>query len=81
MPNYECPFRLGDTVIPVEAPTDEVDRPPFWVYEMEEFVGQEATVTDVDTLSDFYILQLDISGDYNWKDSWLKHVQPDYTLF
>lgn len=41
MPTYECPFRLGDTVITVEAPYDEVDRPPFWVCEMDEFVGQK----------------------------------------
>ena len=81
MPNYECPFRLGDIVIPVEAPTDEVDRPPFWVSEMEEFVGQEATVIDIDTMSNFYVLKLDISEDFNWKDSWLKHAHTGYTLF
>ena len=81
MPNYECPFRLGDIVIPVEAPSEDVDRPPFWVWEMQDFVGQKATVTDIDTMSSFYVLQLDISGDYNWKDSWLKHAHTDYTLF
>lgn len=81
MPNYECPFRLGDIVIPAEAPEDEVDRPPFWVCEMEEFVGQEATVVDIDTMSNFYVLKLDISEDFNWKDTWLKHANTEYTLF
>lgn len=35
----------------------------------------------IDTMSNFYILRLDISEDYNWRDSWLKFVRTDYTLF
>ena len=73
--------RIHDTVIPIEPAEDEVDRPPFWVCEMDEFVGQEAKVVRIDTMANFYILRLDISEDYNWRDSWLKLVQPDYTLF
>lgn len=81
MPNYECPFRLGDTVIPVEPPADEVNRPPFWVSEMQEFVGQKTTVIRIDAMADFYILRLNIERDFNWRDSWLKHAHTDYTLF
>lgn len=77
MPNYECPFRLGDTVIPIEPAEDEVNRPPFWVDEMEEYLGWEAKVVRIDTMSNFYILRLDISEDYNWRDSWLKFVRED----
>ena len=48
---------------------------------MDDFVGQKATVVRIDTMANYYVLRLDISGDYNWRDSWLKLVQPDYTLF
>ena len=81
MPTYECPFRLGDAVIPIQPPADEADRPTFWVDEMEEFLGREAKVVRIDTMANFYVLKLDISGDYNWRDTWLKRTQPDYTLF
>lgn len=81
LPNYECPFRLGDTVIPIEPAEDDVNRPPFWVCEMDEFVGREARVVRIDTMVNFYILRLDISEDYNWRDSWVKLVHADYTLF
>lgn len=81
MANYKCPFKVGDTVIPVDAPKAEANRAPFWVSGMKKFVGQRTTVTRVDTMADFYILQLDISGDYNWKETWLKHAHTDYTLF
>lgn len=91
LPSYECPFRVGDTVITQQPPVDEEDRLPFWVWELEEFVGQEATVTHIDTLADEldedeyqedgYSLRLDISGDYNWRDTWLKRIRTDYTLF
>lgn len=91
LPSYECPFKVGDTVIPIQPPVDEEDRPPYWVWELEEFVGQEATVMYIDTLADEldedeyqedgYSLQLDISGDYNWRDTWLKLIHTDYTLF
>lgn len=53
MPTYECPFRLGDTVIPVEPAEDEVNRPPFWVDEMEEYLGREAKVVRIDIMSNF----------------------------
>lgn len=53
LPNYECPFRLGDTVIPIEPAEDEVNRPPFWVDEMEEYLGWEAKVVRIDTMSNF----------------------------
>lgn len=81
LPTYECPFRLGDTVIPIAPSDDEANRPPFWVDEMEEFLGREAKVVRIATMSNFYILKLDISGDYNWRDTWLKFVRVDYTLF
>lgn len=81
MSTYECPFRLGDTVIPIEPAEDEVNRPPFWVDEMEEYLGCEAKVVRIDTMSSFYVLRLDISEDYNWRDSWVKFVHADYTLF
>ena len=48
---------------------------------MEEYLGWEAKVVRIDTMSNFYILRLDISEDYNWRDSWLKFVRTDYTLF
>lgn len=41
LPSYECPFRLGDTVIPIEPAEDDVNRPPFWVDEMEEYLGRK----------------------------------------
>ena len=91
LPSYECPFQVGDTVITQQPPVDEEDRPPYWDWEMEEFVGQEATVTYIDTLADEleedeyqedgYSLRLDISGGYNWRDTWLKRIHTDYTLF
>ena len=45
LPSYECPFQVGDTVITQQPPVDEEERPPYWDWEMEEFVGLEATVT------------------------------------
>ena len=81
MPTYECPFRLGDTVIPIAPSDDEANRPPFWVDEMEEFLGREAKVVRIATMSNFYILKLDISGDYNWRDTWLQLIHTDYSLF
>ena len=82
LPSYECPFRLGDTVIPIEPAEDEVNRPPFWVDEMEEYLGREAKVVRIDTMSNFYTLRLDISNEYPWlwHTSWISPVI-EYTLF
>ena len=88
MPTYECPFRLGDTVIPIQPPVEEEDEVPYWVWEMEQYVGQTAKVIFIDTRADGpldeedgYIVRLDISDDYNWRDTWLQLIHTDYSLF
>ena len=70
LPNYECPFRLGDTVIPIEPAEDEVNRPPFWVDER-------------DVIRNGTQVRLTISEDgypWLWHTSWISPVI-EYTLF
>lgn len=83
MPKYECPFRLGDTVIPIRPPESEMSDPPVWVSDMEEYLGQEYTVIYIDTLDDDdgYIVRLDTDEEWNWRDSWVILAHADYTLF
>lgn len=82
MEQYECPFQVGDSVIPTK-PLDP-NEGPGWSEGMEFMVGNVYTISAITWIDGYGYYEARI-GTANkermwyWKDSWLHPV--DYSLF
>lgn len=85
MADYKCPFKVGDSVMVVKPDNDDIydiTKGPGWVEEMDDYIGQQNIVREIDERSDYYHIRfadVDFDDDYIWKDDWL--VAFNYTLF
>ena len=82
MEQYECPFHVGDEVMP-KKPLD-LDEGPGWSDGMDFMVGNVYTIRDIQWEYEYGYYEARIGTTNNermwyWKDSWLQSV--DYTLF
>lgn len=80
MRQYECPFHVGDTVIP-KKPLD-LNEGPGWADGMNFMVGKVYTIRDIRWCDKYYEVRIgdtDIDTWWIWKDSWLEPT--DYSLF
>lgn len=86
MVDYECPFKVGDMVIPIEPSEDEKDPNdgPGWNTDMNQYVGRVPPVHRISEEDGCYYIKIgETLSDqwWMWKDDWLKPVVTDYTLF
>lgn len=85
MADYKCPFKVGDSVMVVKPDNDDIydiTKGPGWVEEMDDYIGQQNIVREIDERSDYYHIRfadVDFDDDYIWKDDWL--VAFNYALF
>lgn len=91
MPNYECPFKIGDKVTIIAPPEDQKRVTPTWLPYMNDYIGHTGVVKWIEPAPtiDAYVLRIDGYGhephstihDTNWRDNWLSHISETYTLF
>lgn len=83
MEQYECPFHVGDMVIPVR-PVNRLEGPT-WATGMDDMEGNVYRIYSIkQSQIGYYIIRIGDNLDerqWNFMDSWLKHAHTDYTLF
>lgn len=81
MEQYECPFQVGDMVIPVR-PLNRLEGPT-WTDDMDDMDGNAYPIYSIKrSKNGYYLIRIGDDIDerqWNFMDRWLKPV--DYTLF
>lgn len=81
MKHYECPFQVGDMVIPMR-PLNRLEGPT-WTNDMDDMDGNTYSIYSIkQSKNGYYLIRIgDDIGERQWNfmDRWLKPV--DYTLF
>lgn len=81
MADYECPFKVGDMVIPMK-PQNRLEGPN-WASGMDHMEGSAYRIVSIaQSQNGYYLIRIgDEPDERSWKfmDKWLKSVE--YTLF
>lgn len=81
MEHYECPFQVGDMVIPMR-PLNRLEGPT-WTNDMDDMDGNAYRIYSIKlSKNGYYLIRIGDTIDerqWNFMDRWLKPV--DYTLF
>lgn len=81
MEHYECPFQVGDMVIPMR-PLNRLEGPT-WTNNMDDMDGNAYRIYSIKlSKNGYYLIRIGDDIDerqWNFMDRWLKPV--DYTLF
>lgn len=81
MEHYECPFQVGDMVIPMR-PLNRLEGPT-WTNDMDDMDGNAYRIYSIKlSKTGYYLIRIGDDIDerqWNFMDRWLKPV--DYTLF
>ena len=81
MAHYECPFQVGDMVIPMR-PLNRLEGPT-WTNDMDDMDGNAYRIYSIKlSKNGYYLIRIGDTIDerqWNFMDRWLKPV--DYTLF
>lgn len=81
MEHYECPFQVGDMVIPMR-PLNRLEGPT-WTNDMDDMDGNTYSIYSIkQSKNGYYLIRIGDDIDerqWNFMDRWLKPV--DYTLF
>lgn len=81
MADYECPFKVGDMVIPVK-PSNRLEGPN-WASGMDDMEGSPYCIYNIaQSQNGYYLIRIgDEPDERSWKfmDKWLRPI--DYTLF
>lgn len=81
MEHYECPFQVGDMVIPMR-PLNRLEGPT-WTNDMDDMDGNAYRIYSIKlSKNGYYLIRIGDDIDerqWNFMDRWLKPV--DYTLF
>ena len=81
MEHYECPFQVGDMVIPMR-PLNRLEGPT-WTNDMDDMDGNAYHIYSIKlSKNGYYLIRIGDTIDerqWNFMDRWLKPV--DYTLF
>lgn len=81
MEQYECPFQVGDMVIPVR-PLNRLEGTT-WTNNMDDMDGNAYRIYSIKlSKNGYYLIRIGDTIDerqWNFMDRWLKPV--DYTLF
>lgn len=81
MTEYTCPFKVGDKVLVLGAPTADKDYSPGWNDSMDHYLDKICTIRTVQpNRDDRFCYYIKLEGcSWTWKDTWLAPVE--YTLF
>ena len=83
MAYYECPFQVGDMVIPMR-PLNRLEGPT-WTSDRADMDGNAYRSYSIkQSTNGYYLISVGDDIDerqWNFMDKWLKHAHTDYTLF